>query len=270
MSAALISPSQIALQAVKQRPIGAPAQTPSRCALCGLAIAIGELLLPYRPSDSFTDYSSMAARGEDNVCGWCAGVLNEQRFTQQWGNAVFTQHGVFRAHKNVELAYWLLNPPAEPFVWVRLGAKKQHLVWRAPVNYAPALIQVRFGELILSLRTDRLREATAASRRLANVGPHEVEATLATKSASKPKSAPKPKPKAKRATAFLVSARELDSPLQGSIHPNVRQGVLESTDNASHAQDLALLNSLTPGEAWALTSLLYVPEELTRPEELPV
>ncbi len=152
---ALISPSQVALRAVDQRPVGAPATFTHRCALCGHEVTLGELSMPYRPSDSFTDYGAMAKRDSGHICGWCAGVLSEDRFTQQWGNAVFTPEGVFRAGKNIEIAYWLLNPPAAPYIWVKLAAKKQHLVWRAPVNCGADIIQTRLGDLVLTIRAGR-------------------------------------------------------------------------------------------------------------------
>lgn len=242
----LLSPSQLALTAVAESPVGTPALHDHRCALCGTEIHKGELSTPYLPTDSFTDYPAMAVREGKHICGWCAGVLHEGRFTQQWANAIITANGVFRAGKNTEIAYWLLNPPDEPFIWVKLTQKKQHLVWRAPVNYGPGVIQVRFGEMVLSIRTDRLPAAVAAAKNLANVG---FDAKRST-----------------RKTPFMSSARDLDSIRQGMLHPTVKAA---ARDSPEHQAELSLLESLTPGELWALTALLYVPlDQLEKPEQV--
>jgi CRISPR type IV-associated protein Csf1 len=63
---------------------------------------------------------------------------------------------------------------------------------------------------------------------------------------------------------FLSMARELDDLKHSKINPNVIKAVNANPDLQPH---LDLINSLTPGELWALTALLYA-KEPHRPEPI--
>jgi len=239
-----LHPSRLAVQAAGRDHTGVmSAQAPGACAMCGQHHAIGDPVTPFVPTDSFTDYPALRAKSSRIICGWCAATCNDI-FTQKVLKTVICRDGIFPAASNVHIAYWLLNPPDGPWMWVQGDQKKQHIIWRTPVNTSRDVYQVRNGEQVLTVRRQRLLPAVEAARRLARAA-----------SAGRKGAALK--------SPFVRLSRDLDDPAHGCIRADLHAKAL--TDDAV-ATDVRQIQSLTAGELWALTALLYAEPEATRPQ----
>lgn len=244
-----LSPSELAVRALGRQPIGVQvAKAAGVCAMCGHSHVPGDLVNPFSPEDSFTDYGLLRGRGSKVLCGWCAGVWN-QEFTQKLLKTVACSEGIFPAASNNHIAYWLMNPPEGQWLWVQGDQKRQHIVWRAPVNTSREVFHVRFGENDLCLRRAMLQPAVDAARRLAKAA-----------SANR-KGAPLKSP-------FTALSRDMDSNSNGTLRRDLYLLADSGTPEAAQVkEDMALICSLTPGELWALTALLYA-DNPHRPERI--
>lgn len=248
----LISPSDLVMRAAgRTPPRGEPAGKSGYCAMCGKPHTENDLVFPFEPEASFTDHNSLSDPTSSVICGSCVGVWSGE-FTQTYSKSVICEEGVFPSAKNNHIAYWLLNPPNPPFIMMLSDQKRQHLVWRTPVNYSNKVYQVRFGSKLLTIRLNRLKQAVESCRLLSEA------ASVGRKGAA-------------LKSPFLSMARELDDLKHGRINPNVLKAVrleeesaqLEKTMTEIELRQLPLrqaledLNTITPGEMWALTALLY-------------
>lgn len=237
----VISPSHLTVMAAGLQPIGIwRAGTPCRCAMCGTAIQTGELADNFLPGDSFTDHPALAAKSSGVICGDCKAVWRKE-FLQKYSKSVICEEGVFPFAKMENQAYWLLNPPNTPFIMMLSDQQQQHLVWRAPVNLSRDLYQIRFGGSVLTIRRPVLLEALAASKYLAG---------RLNEGAKKP--------------AFKSPFERLDWNMADLRHGRLRHEALALRDEEA-LKAIALLRSITPGEAWALCVLL-AGKEPVRPE----
>jgi len=204
------------------------------CAMCGQRHEVGEMVSPFVPTDSFMDYQFLRCKTSSIACGWCAAMWNDV-FTQKALKTVICTDGIFPAASNVNIAYWLLNPPNGDWIWVMGDQKKQHIIWRSPVNRSREIFQIQNGEVTHTIRRDRLMPAVDASRRLAD------KASDGRKGA-------------KLKSPFVRLSRDVDDPAHGAIRSDLH--VLSLT-NPDVGADIRFIQSLTVGEMWALTALLY-------------
>lgn len=227
-----LSPSRLVVTAAGLKPVGTTrAASPCRCAMCGTEIQAGELLDAFMPGDAFTDTPALAAPTSTVVCGDCKAVWRKE-FMQKYSKSVICAEGVFPFAKMENQAYWLLNPPATPYIVIVSDQQQQHLVWRAPVNTSQDLMRIRFGGAVLAIRRQVLRQALEASSRL----------TERLNAGNK---------KAGTKTPF----ERLDWHIEDLRHGRLRLDILALTDEQSR-QDINLLRRLTPGEYWALCVLI--------------
>lgn len=250
-----LSPSHLTVLAAGMKPdTGTPAATAGFCALCGTPHAVGDPVAPFQPTASFTNMPDLADRTATHICRWCDVMVTEAKggklFTQKYQKTVVTTEGVFRAASNEHLAYWFRNPPAGPWLFLQGDQQKQHLVWRAPVNWSREVYQVRAGETLLTLRTATLLDSVEAVKR--------ILAALNTNRAS-----------SKRVRSpFRRLSRNRDELDQGALSQSV---LALAATSPGVAADAACLKQLLPGELWALTALMYAepkkPEPETRPHE---
>lgn len=246
MNAPLLSPSRIALQAAGRGPVGAfKAKCDGECAFCGHTYSAGDLVMPFAPESSFTDYGSMKSPGSKFLCGWCAGAWNVD-FTQKALKTVMCSEGVFPAASNADIAYWLMHPPEGDWIWVMGDQKRQHIVWRATVNTSQEIFQIRQGENNMTIRREHLLAAVKSARTLAVV-------------ASTGRKGPALK------SPFMRLSRDLDEPVHGMIRDDLHH--LAQIDTQVRF-DVRTLQSCTPGELWALTALLYADPSAVRPQAL--
>lgn len=241
-----MSPSRVALQSAERGPVGAfKAKNEGECAFCGHTYAAGDLVMPFAPESSFTDYGSMKRPGSKFLCGWCAGAWHVD-FTQKALKTVMCPEGVFATASNADIAYWLTNPPEGNWIWVMGDQKRQHIVWRATVNTSQELFQIRHGENNMTIRRGHLFKAVDSARSLA------VVASTGRKGAA-------------LKSPFMRLSRDLDEPVHGMIREDLHR--LAQTD-AQVEHDVRLLQSCTPGELWALTALLYAEPSGEKPKKL--
>lgn len=230
----LPSPSQLAARAASLKPIGEPAKAPGVCALCGYAHDVGDIVAPFVPSDTFTDFTALRGQGSRTACGWCLVTWNAD-FTQRYTKSIICEGGVFPAASNDHIAYWLTNPPAGEWVMMQSDQKRQHLIWRSPVNTSSEVFQLRYGELILTVRREMLAKGAAAAT------------LLAQKASVGRRGAPLKSP-------FVRLSRDLDDPAHGLLRHDV-YAMRDSDPEAASAIDT--IAKLTPGELWGLTAVLY-------------
>lgn len=241
-----LSPSRVALQAAGREPVGAfKSKCDGECAFCGHSYSTGDLVMPFAPESSFTDYGSMKRPGSKYLCGWCAGAWNVD-FTQKALKTVMCSEGVFPAASNADISYWLTNPPKGNWIWVKGDQKRQHIVWRTTVNTSREIFQIRQGENNMTIRREHLFSAVDSARSLA------VIASTGRKGAA-------------LKSPFMRLSRDLDEPVHGMIRDDLHR--LAQTD-VQVKYDVRILQSCTPGELWALTALLYAAPSAVRPQAL--
>lgn len=240
MTARFLSPTQIAVRAAGLSMVGQPAQQDGVCALCGYVHHVGDIVSPFSAGDSFTDFGALRAKHSKTVCGSCLATWSAD-FTQRYSKAVICAQGVFPAASNDHIAWWLLNPPSGAWVMVQSDQKRQHVLWRAPVNTSTEVFVVRFGEIQLTIRRKYLQAGADAAERLAAVASEGR------------KGAPLKSP-------FAALSRDLDIPSHGTL----RHGLYAMAGNPQIKADIDLINGLTPGELWGLTAVLYA-QNPTRP-----
>lgn len=236
------SPSELVLRACGRQPLGAPAKKPGRCAMCGFEHQPGDMVEPFKPGDSFTDWSSLRNPESRVVCGWCAAVRGKE-FTQTYAKSVVCSEGLFPFAKNDHIAYWLLNPPSGPFLMFASDQKIQHVIWRTDVSRSPDVYNIRYGEQQFMIRREKLLSGLDACRQI----------TAALNAGRK---------KAAINTPFKLLSRDLSSLDHGALRSDVLE--LAKSDTAVQ-QAINELMTLTHGEIWGLNALIYA-KEPHRPE----
>lgn len=236
----MLSPSDLTVEAAGLSLSGGMAATaPGRCAMCGKPHASGDKVQPFVFGTGFTDVPALADLGSRFTCLSCVAVWNEN-FMRTYSKSVICREGVFPAARNDHIAYWLLNPPKPPFIFILSDQKQQHLVWRAPVNLSNEVFAVRFGIKVLVIRRAKLQPAVDAARALA----------LAASTVPNRRGAALKSP-------FVSLAREHDNTKHGVLRADVLACVATSPQLQAHVDYLA---GCTDGEIWALTALLYAKE----------
>lgn len=234
----MIYPSQFACEAAGQpASVGTPAHAGGACAFCARPHQVGEPVVDFQPGNTFTDWAALKAPGSRYLCVWCDAVRSRD-FTQTYLKTVITREGVFPAASNDHLAYWHLNPPEGPWLFLQGDQKIQHVVWRAVVNTSTDVYLVRAGDTCLTIRRGHVELGAHAAKALA---------ATATELRQAKRGAPLKSP-------FVSLSRDMDSPSQGFLR---RELIEHGRTHAQTAQQIKVINSLTAGELWALTSVLY-------------
>jgi CRISPR type IV-associated protein Csf1 len=228
------SPSELVLRACGRQPLGDPAKKPGRCAMCGAQHQIGDMVEPFKPLDSFTDWASLRSPESEVVCGWCLAVKGKE-FTQTYAKSVVCSEGLFPFAKNDHIAYWLLNPPPGPFLMFAIDQTVQHVIWRTDVSLSPDIYNLRYGEQQFLIRRQKLLSGVEACRQITSI------LNLGRK-------------KAAINTPFKVLSRDLSS----LDHGELRQDVVELAKSDPVVQKAVdELMTLTHGEIWGLNALIY-------------
>lgn len=247
-----ISPSQIAVLAAGLTPIGlVNAKQAGLCVMCGVAHDVGESVVPFVPPDTFTDYASLRNPGGTHMCSWCNAAWRNE-FSQKYLKTVICERGVFSAASNDNIAYWLLNPPDGEWLFLQGDQKVQHLAFRAPINRSKAVYQIQKGDLIVTIRKAMLVAGAEAAKSLANVATQ-------IRGRTDKRAAPVKSP-------FVSLSRDFDSLSQGLIKNEL---LTEAKCNPQVAQWIQTIGSLTAGELWGLTAVLYAKNDNVNPEPQP-
>lgn len=232
-----LTSSVIVARALRLIPDGERSSECVTCAFCGLSIVHGDARAPFSVGPSFTDDSSLAARGSKWICGHCA-ALTTQDGLRQSGHGVFSDDGVRPFRKWADISAALIDPPHGPFVMVHATRNNQHMAWRAPVNFSRDLYYVRVGLSDLRIRRGVLEPAVHACSRIAAF----MGIAATDKSLPHPFATLSPDLKESH-TVLRRRGPEKSSPTIEDVAQKL-------------PHDLAMLHSLSLGESWALRFLL--------------
>lgn len=161
----MLSSSQLALDALNEKPFGVPIDRESHCAFCGTAIHEGELHSRLEAKDTFVDDTYLAVRS-GVICGACSFFSKSDHMNLTAG-ALFTKNGAFELKTADTIAYFIRNPPEPPFVATIPDSKKQHLLWKASVSFSKSAFFIQFGNHTWRIRHDRLLEAEKILQQIA-------------------------------------------------------------------------------------------------------
>ena len=250
MTTARTSPSHIVRTALNYEPVGVPMPHDALCCMCGQDIKAGELGNKSSFSSGFTDQPSLARSGKNTfVCGDC-GALGSTLALMATGHGCFSASGVTPFRKWVDVAAALTNPPEPPFVMSYATAKSQHMAWRSPVSLSRDVFYVRVGLRNFQIRRQRLLDAPAICKRLADAAYAKPDTGKKPKKATAPKGKTLPNP-------FVLLDPSCKDLSHGVLHPKVH--VLAQQEPPAYPelqQDLAWIKTLTSGEIWALRFVL--------------
>lgn len=257
----MIYPSDIAIEGARLQPDGVPWTGPAtKCACCGKPVLPGDIAVrdKDRFGQSFMDGPSLAAKGSGAVCGACSAIMNAKPLIKLQ-SVVVCKDGAYSIGKDVNRAWFLLTPPEPPWVAVVSDTTQAHLIWRTPVTVDNELMIVRLGARLLRIRRQRLWQAIEDCQVAAN-------ALIVQREASGKRSASDAVGDLRH--PFVALGREFDRPGQGILRPDFVKA-------ASCSEDLAAvmrrLNDLSPGELWALATLVKRKvEEPVKPEPIEI
>lgn len=238
----LYSPSEIGSRALGLRAEGLPAKNAGVCALCGVAIAVGDFCLPAKYGPGFVDAPTLAARHSPYFCGWCPAMMTVE-YLRATKIAAFSLAGALPFSGWADVARVLMEPPEPPFILMRGTKNNQHMIWRTPVSYSRDYYYARVGLMDVSIRRPILAPALAAGRRL-------EEALMVHREATGQPIYNGP------GHVFASLNPDLEGAAEG--HAKIRSDVANAPWAASgqSAYDLALLRSLSLGETWALRFII--------------
>lgn len=218
----------------------------AHCPLCGYAFGPGEKgHANPTTGNSFNDAPSMKGGAREPTCSACIATYGKL-FTQTLSKTVMTVDGAWGFASNEDRAYWLLNPPSQPFVMVCGLATNQHLFWRTPVARSRDIYPLRVGPHVGFIRR-RILE------RVIDVAPRVMAAVHALAEANKKGRRP-----AKAGVAAHPYAR-LDRNFASTAHGTLKHAVRNFLASPEAAKEMAVLGEVNQLEAWALSSILNAP-----------
>ena len=243
-----LSPSALYCAGAKVKPVtSTTAIDPSHCMMCGTAVTAGaatNLVSRDTFNDAFNNKLDLRTKQGRYVCGNCMALWHKD-FLQRYSKTYATAHGVFKLASNDDLMAFLTNPPEPPFVALISTTQQQHLIWRTPVNYSQATLQVRLGDQVLTIRRKVLEQATRDWLRL-------VEIMRAAKL---------------KGAMPAVLERQLDASRIGVIRNDVQQAALAAGEEGL----LCRMAALSFGEWWALNvTRQYVDRAVPAPVRLTI
>lgn len=247
----IISPSLIAIRALKLEPVGTmtcDAEAGERCAVCGDTLRKGDPIDFLDLPPSFTNHSSLAIPGGEYRCGACTTVMtNSANFQMGLSTCIASaSDGYFPIMKKEHRAWAFLTPPEPPFIIAIQNAQQQHTIWRAPVSISRDILMVRLGEQVLRLRRQKLIAAREAAMRLdAAINAAASSKTGRGRPAKSPESIESP---------FYSDWKGQDA--RGGQFKRAAAAQIEA--GAISDADINALTTLNSGEVWALTAVLHL------------
>jgi len=148
------------------------------CQLCGAAIPVGAIAIPWKAGPGFMDESAYACHS-GVVCANCPPLLTAPVLRS--GGVLINRTRALRVLTFAELGRVIADAPLEPpFVVVYPTGKQQHLLWRAAVTLDRRVVRVQWGERSLAFDVARLRGLEADARRLSRHLPVPTGKTVRT------------------------------------------------------------------------------------------
>lgn len=235
-----MSSSVLVTKAMGKEAEGVPSEKEGICAYCGLIIQKGDLCSKFSPTPAFMDDHSLAGKGSDIFCGYCAPLLSAKGLRESGYGMFSEKDGALPFRKWADIARALENPPTPPFVAVYATANNQHMAWRAPVNLSRDIFYVRVGLRDLKIRRPVLLKAREAAVKIG-----EYMSVKTTKS-----SLPHP---------YAVLSPDLKDANHGLLRFKGNTGKEDKTQQEAREampSEFEILDSLTLGETWALRFIL--------------
>lgn len=247
----MLYPSDLAIQAANLSPAsGIPIEEPSVCACCGKPLNPDNEYIQWDIPPSFLDIP-MLKKNTGHLCPACSTVLQSD-FTMKMklSKTVITNDGVYAATSNNDRAYWLLHPPQPPFLFIASSAKKQHLVWKSPVNLDRDRYFIQFGNKQFFIRRKTLEKARLSNEKITNAyAVYQKE---------------KNGRKVNLKSVFAELEREGKSTRHGMINTNIRDFISEK-DDPELSEGLSSIERLTEGERWAFGVIIKAKDIETKP-----
>lgn len=210
------------------------------CAFCGRVIPAGEGALPVAFSNSFNDFTSLAAPESEHMC-WACDVMKIQVFLQRFSKVVATREGVYNLGTFAALASFLVNPPEAPFAVYQSDSKQQHLAWRTPVTLNRDRIVIRVGETLHGIRRPAMLEGVAAMKRLASAINEWNKAN---------------KKKTFEITHIYANYSVKDDATNATVSDQVFEYLDSYPDDIASHEDFKFLMSLSHSEIWAVVRVI--------------
>ena len=160
---ARLTASMLAVEALGLSPQGMPweSDTPVPCALEGIPLHRGDLLVPWKPGPNFMDEHDTTR--SPVISGHVAALMGKSTMLKTQ-RMVFCREGAFPIATDAARAWFFLTPPEPPFVAVIADSMLQHLIWRSPVNWSKDLFTFRHGQALRTVNRPRLIEALGVLR----------------------------------------------------------------------------------------------------------
>lgn len=249
----MISPTQLLIKTLNIAPEGSETAAESGCCvMCAGHYGPGDVIEPFTPGDSFTDYADLQYPAGTHICGACKATWRKE-FMQNYTKSVVGDGALFPFFSNDAVAYWLLNPPPPPYLMFISTQQLGHIVWKVPVNLSRDVMLVRYNDKVLKIRRGHLLEGIEAARLLSD----RLIAAQAANTKGKPKSG---------AARKFINPLSVDRSLERAGHGAIRSDVRALAEQDSEAaQAIRILETATIGETWALAHILYS-ENPAKPE----
>lgn len=156
---AMTSPSRLWVQAGKLAVQGRPWGHPdTQCVLCASAVHTGDLAVPYteKIDAAFNFKLDCHVKGEA-ICGHCLAVWETQWMQANSKSYAVQGEGIFYLRTKEDIAAFLLEPPAAPYVAIFNIRQQCQMIWRTPVGLPSAQVLVmRLDDTVMTIDINRV------------------------------------------------------------------------------------------------------------------
>jgi CRISPR type IV-associated protein Csf1 len=224
----------LAIEALDIERLGQPSETSGRCVCCGAPYEKGDIVSPFKPSSSFMDARALHHQHgvAPFICGACAPFFQKKTMLKVQ-KALITREAAWPIVRGENRAWFILHPPEPPFAIIFSDAKLQHLLWRTPLTLDVDHWNIQMGARTLTMRRQVVLAAGRACQAIA-------DAYLAAE-------------KKQIRSPFLSLDPKLDDLNTGRLNPRLLKFALEK----GFSQEIKLLQSLTAGDLWGLSCLVF-------------
>jgi len=267
------------------------------CALCGLDLPNGTPANPAArrvDSATFNNRRDLASKMSPYICGDCEASWGDTYRNPPYSCSISTKDGLFPIFSRQDISWFLVNPPEPPFMMQFSNARMQPMIWRGMVTFDRNFIQIRIGEVPMTIRRPvllkayernrlvteayaeweharRLEEHEEARRQLLQKAIEKADAKAARSGKKRGEVSVKEGKIPERLDPYRHVFKSLEYNMKATEPQALSHGIMmprfeEFLRETGRTDDLELLNSLSVGEYWALGALLKQPlDSLTHP-----
>ena len=244
----MISPTQLLIKYLGIAPEGTEvAEQPGRCVMCAGDYQAGDIIEPFSPASSFTEYSDLQHPAGTHICSACKATWTKE-WMQNYTKSVVCDGYLYPFFSNDAVTHFLLNPPEPPYLMFISTQQLGHVVWKVPVNLSRDLMMVRYNDKVLKIRRGHLLDSVDAVKTLSDL----LIQWESDQEAKTGKVAKKPR------KAGFINPLTLDRSLENPAHGQLKSGVLNKIgDDPAGRAAIEILQCATLGETWALAHVLF-------------